>query len=151
MTVQPSEDLERELRDPEFAAYYGADQAKLQLAFSLVNAREKIGLTQKQVAERLDVSQPYVAKLEKGDANPTIGRIGSMLALLGLRLLADTEPLLPEPMPSFASYVNALASHQPTIEGDVFSAEVVPEGDYYPWSRARGGRPEPVVTGGATR
>jgi transcriptional regulator with XRE-family HTH domain len=97
MSPETREDLEKELQDPEFASYFGADQAKTQLAFTLVNTRNELNLTQKEVADKLKVSQPYVAKLERGDANPTIGRVGSMLAQLGLRLRTRTEPLLPKP------------------------------------------------------
>lgn len=98
MATETREDLEQELKDLEFASYYGADQAKIQLAFTLVDARDQLNLTQKEVADNLKVSQPYIAKLERGDANPTIGKIGSMLAQLGLRLNMKTEPLLPQPV-----------------------------------------------------
>jgi len=100
MLTETREDLEKEIQDPEFASYFGADQAKVQLAFTLVDTREQLKLTQKEVADKLKVSQPYIAKLERGDANPTIGKIGSMLALLGLRLRTQTEPLLPQPISS---------------------------------------------------
>ncbi len=99
MSMEPIEDLKLELQDPEFARFYGADQAQVQLALTLVAVRSKLGLTQKGIADKLETSQPYIAKLEKGDANPTIGKIGSMLALLDLRLVTGTAPLKPEPMP----------------------------------------------------
>lgn len=100
-------DLEKELQDTEFASYYGADQAKIRLAFTLVEARNRVNLTQKEVADTLKVSQPYIAKLERGDANPTIGKIGSMLAQLGLRFNMQAEPLLPQPVaPDIVFQVN---------------------------------------------
>ena len=98
MAVETRQDLEKELQDPEFASYYGADQAKIQLAFTLVDTRNQLNLTQKEVADKLKVSQPYIAELERGSANPTIGKIGGMLALLGLRLHTRTELLLPQPV-----------------------------------------------------
>jgi len=105
MSMEPIEDLKLELQDPEFARFYGADQAQVQLALTLVAVRSKLGLTQKGIADKLETSQPYIAKLEKGDANPTIGKIGSMLALLDLRLVTGTAPLKPEPMPFSAGLV----------------------------------------------
>ena len=92
--MEPREDLKRELQDPEFAKFYGADQARIQLALTLVATRSKLGLKQKEIAAKLGASQPYIAKLEKGDANPTIGKIGSMLALLDFRLVIQVAPLL---------------------------------------------------------
>ena len=89
------EDLERELRDPEFARGFGAARANSSFALTLANARLQAGLTQKELAEKVGVSQAYIAKLEGGDANPTLGRIGSLLAVLGLSLVTDVTTLSP--------------------------------------------------------
>lgn len=165
MTMTPREDLERELQDPEFAAYYGADQAKVQLALTLVDARDTLGLTQKEVANKLGASQPYVAKLEKGDANPTIGKIGSMLALLGLRLVTQTEPLLPEPISPGTIYAQLTSSRRfvgtaagITLEGawllpaerGVLSATAVPADDFF-WTEAVSRRPDLIPAGGTVQ
>jgi predicted transcriptional regulator len=44
----------------------------------------------------LGISQPYLAKLESGEANPTVGRIGRILAILGFKVSASLEPLIEE-------------------------------------------------------
>ena len=167
MTMTPREDLERELQDPEFAAYYGADQAKVQLALTLVDARDRIRLTQKEVANKLGVSQPYVAKLEKGDANATIGKIGSMLALLGLRLVTQTEPLLPEPISPVTIYMKLTSSRRLAgtaagitfedegawllfTERDVLSATAVPADDFFP-TETVSRRPDLILAGGTVQ
>ena len=89
------EDLERQLGDAEFAREFGAAQAKSSLALTLAEARRKAGLTQKELAVRAGVSQAYIAKLEGGEANPTLGRVGSLLAVLGLSFTTNTVPLSP--------------------------------------------------------
>ncbi len=89
------EDLQRELRDPEFRKLYGAAEAKSELAVAVADARHSLGLTQDEMARKVGASQPYIAKLEGGEANPTIGVIGSILATLHLRLTMDIAPLLP--------------------------------------------------------
>lgn len=109
MTIEPREHLKLELANPEFAEEYGADQAQTLLALALVGSRHKLKLTQQDVANRVGASQPYIAKLERGDANPTIGKIGGMLALLGLRLCFYTEDLLGE-SPQVNVQTTALAS-----------------------------------------
>lgn len=101
MPEMPREDLERDLRDPEFAKLYGAAAAKTEFAVVFARARRSLGITQDGIADKLGLSQPYIAKLEGGDANPTIGAIGSLLAVLGLRLAMNTEPLLSYPTPPF--------------------------------------------------
>ena len=91
-------DLEERLRDPEFAGEFGSAQARSALAVTLAQAREEKGVTQSELAGRLNVSQAYVAKLEGGEANPTFGRIGRFLASMGLRLTTGTARLSPYPV-----------------------------------------------------
>ncbi len=92
----PTEDLIQELKDPEFARLYGAEQAKMEIGMTLTKIRKSLRLTQAQLSVRLGVSQPYVAELESGEANPTVAKIGSLLAALNLRLVAQTLSLAPE-------------------------------------------------------
>ena len=56
---------ERLLSDPETRAIYEEEAAKSELWLQLVEARQKAGLTQRQMAERLGVSQAQVARIEK--------------------------------------------------------------------------------------
>jgi len=91
------DDLEEELKDPESAKIFGAAQAKSSFALTLADARAKLGLTQKELAARAGVSQAYIAKLEGGEANPTLERIGSLLAVLRLSLTTGTTTLSPYP------------------------------------------------------
>jgi len=97
MTRTFESDLKQELQDPEFAKMFGAAQAKSSFAITLAEARRQLNLTQHQLAARLGVSQAYIAKLEGGEANPTLERIGSLLAVLGLSLTTDTTTLSPYP------------------------------------------------------
>ena len=90
------DEIIKELKNPDFMREYGAEMAKLAFAVALVNARFEKKLTQKQLAEKLHKSQPYIAKLEGGEANPTLETIGSLLGLLDLRLVIDIKPLVPE-------------------------------------------------------
>jgi len=87
------EDLERRLQDIEFAREFGAAAAKTDFALTLAKARRIRQVTQADLANLLGTSQAYIAKLERGDANPTIGRIGELLAVLRLRLSTNTIPL----------------------------------------------------------
>ena len=104
MNRTPRQDLIDRLKDPEYAKLYGAEQAKVDFAITLAKARKSADLTQKGLSEKLGISQPYVAKLEGGEANPTLGTIGSLLATLGYQLVTQTAPLSPEPiLPSIES------------------------------------------------
>jgi transcriptional regulator with XRE-family HTH domain len=101
MTRTFREDLEQKLQDPEFAKIFGAAQAKSSFAITLAEARRQLNLTQQKLAARLGVSQSYIAKLEGGEANPTLERIGRLLAVLGLSLITDITTLSPYPETSY--------------------------------------------------
>lgn len=51
--------------NPEYKAVYQEEAAKKELWLQLVEARLSVGLTQAEVAKRLGVSQPQVARFEK--------------------------------------------------------------------------------------
>ena len=95
MTRTFEDDLRKKLQDPESARIFGNAQANTSFAITLAFARKKLGVTQKELAERAGVSQAYIAKLEGGEANPTLGRIGSLLAALGLSLTTGVTALDP--------------------------------------------------------
>jgi len=65
------DDLDRHIAkecasSPEFKAEYEAERALLEL----IRARQQANLTQKEVAEALHVSQPYIAQIENGSRKP---------------------------------------------------------------------------------
>ncbi len=95
MTRTPSEDLLKELKDPEYARRYGDEMAKVDFGITMTNARKNLDLTQRGLAEKLGIKQPYIARLERGEANPTLGAIGRLLAAISLRLVTGTAPLQP--------------------------------------------------------
>jgi transcriptional regulator with XRE-family HTH domain len=98
MAATPTDDLLERLKDPEYAKLYGEENAKVDFAITLTKARKSLNITQRSLAEKLGISQPYVAKLEGGEANPTLGTIGRLLAAISLRLVTGTAPLMPEPV-----------------------------------------------------
>ena len=61
---------ERMMRDdPEYRREYEALEEEFVLIAAMLDARRKAGLSQAQVAERMGVKQPVVAKLEGGKSN----------------------------------------------------------------------------------
>ena len=57
---------ERALSDPEVRAEYDALKPEFALFEELLRARKRAGLTQAEVAERMDTKPPAVARLESG-------------------------------------------------------------------------------------
>ena len=100
------------LEDIEYRREFGSETAKLEAAAALADAREAAGMTQSALAERANVSQAYIAKLERGDANPTIGHIGRLLACMGLKPSVSVAPL----EPPAASIEHTLQRHPETLQ-----------------------------------
>lgn len=90
-----SSGIGRRLADLEYRREYGSENAKFETAVALVQVRELAGLTQAALAEEAGVSQAYIAKLERGDANPTVGQLGRMLAAIWFQPKIAWEPLTP--------------------------------------------------------
>ena len=60
----PKAALKRDLRDPDFRAAWESIQDEFTALDVLLEARRRAGLTQEQVAARMGVSQPALARVE---------------------------------------------------------------------------------------
>ena len=60
--------------------------ARLAAVIIVRRRRAKLGLTQKQLAKRLGVSQQQVAKLEDPDNNSSLASIEKAMQAVGIRL-----------------------------------------------------------------
>lgn len=77
--------LKSKLKDTEFRIGYEEVKMHLKIAALIEEMRIKSGLTQAQLAKKANVSQPMIARLEKGDQDrtPTLSTINKVLAALG--------------------------------------------------------------------
>lgn len=72
------------LADPEKLAIYEEEASKSELWLQLIEARRTTGLTQKQMADRLGVSQAQVARIEKESYDAyTLNTLRRYVAALG--------------------------------------------------------------------
>lgn len=93
-------------------AEFGAEGVRLRFAFALLNARESVGMTQSELADVCGVSQAYISKLESGEANPTIGKIGAIFAAMWMQPTIGFEPMMRERRKGVASDVSDDISRQ---------------------------------------
>jgi transcriptional regulator with XRE-family HTH domain len=107
--------IAEDLGDNEVRLAYGEELAKLDFALALAKARKESDLTQQQLAEQLGVSQAYVARLESGLANPTVGKVGSIFASLWKRPSISLDSLVRQ-KEQIASLPNGPVGH-PTTTG----------------------------------
>lgn len=83
--------------DPEFAAEWGRLALARMVAVQLIGYRADRGLSQRQLAERLSVSQPRVVELESGEKNPQIETLVKITAATGIEFAIDIAPVGREP------------------------------------------------------
>lgn len=66
MAIQVRDKHKEWLNDPEYAQAYEALEQEFSIARALIQARGEVGLTQVEVAQRMGISQPAVARIEAG-------------------------------------------------------------------------------------
>ena len=87
------EELRKEwMQDPEFVKEYEALRPEFELAGAIIDARAQAGMTQEQLAERMQVKQPFVARLESGTPNTTIKTLQRIAEATGSHLKVSFEP-----------------------------------------------------------
>lgn len=106
--------LAEELRaEPEFRAEWQRLAPARAFAVMLIRYRSDHGLTQRQLAVKLGISQPRVAKLESGEHNPGIDTIVNVVRTLGVEFCLDVAPA-----GSKSTFITARARKRGTVVHD---------------------------------
>jgi ribosome-binding protein aMBF1 (putative translation factor) len=80
-------DLHREwMKSPSYRRKYEGLAAEYDLARAVIRARVGAGLTQEQLAERMETSQSVVARLESGRVRPSTQTLERVASATGTRL-----------------------------------------------------------------
>src|SRR5690349_8583393 len=80
------------MREPKYRKAYEAQEEEFALAAAMVQARNRAGLTQQQLAKKMGTTQPVVARLEGGRTRPSYRTLERLAAATGSRLLVRLEP-----------------------------------------------------------
>ncbi len=78
--------------DPEFRAEWERTALARAVAVAVVGYRAEHDLSQRELAERLGMKQPQVARLELGEVNPGIDTLMRISAQLGIEFTIDVRP-----------------------------------------------------------
>jgi DNA-binding XRE family transcriptional regulator len=79
------------LKDKKFLKVAGLLEPEFILADSLIKARKKKKLTQKQLARRIGTKQPVISKLETANSRPSISLLKRIAQALDSRLTVKFE------------------------------------------------------------
>ena len=84
------DDLDRyhaeQMQDPEYAAEYERLEPVYDIISAIAVARAEQDLTQRELAERCGMKQSAFARLESGNANPTLKTLQQVAKGLGKKL-----------------------------------------------------------------
>lgn len=81
------------MRDPEFRAEFERQEPAFAAAFALAQARNRAGLTQKELATRLGTSQSQIARIESGRHVPSVRMIQRYASALGCTIRIELVPV----------------------------------------------------------
>jgi transcriptional regulator with XRE-family HTH domain len=83
--------------DPEFRAEWERTALARAVAVAVVRHRAERGLSQRDLARVLEMEQPQVARLERGDVNPGMDTLMRVASGLGIEFTIDVRPANAKP------------------------------------------------------
>ena len=84
--------LEKQLKDEEFRKEYETIQPEIDIIKALVDARNSLNLTQKELAERTGINQADISKIENGTRNPSLNLLKRLADGMGMTLKIEFIP-----------------------------------------------------------
>ena len=84
---------ERWSKDPAYRQAYDALEEEFALAAVIAEARGKAGLTQEEVAKRMNTTQSNIARLEAGRTTPSTRTLEKFADAVGARLKISFEAI----------------------------------------------------------
>lgn len=90
MTRKTWDEVKRERADsPARRRGYERAERTIRLALEIHELREKRGLSQRELAERLGTTQSAVARLEAGNVSPSLPTLDKVAEALGVELVVS--------------------------------------------------------------
>ena len=82
----------RWLKNPKYRKSYDALHDEFALARAVIEARKAAGLTQLELAQKMGTTQPVVARLEAGNARPSLRTLERLAEATGSKLVIALQP-----------------------------------------------------------
>ncbi len=78
--------LKESLKDPKIKVEFDRLQPEFAVIRAMIDARVKKGLTQEKLAQKIGTKQSVISRLERGNANPSIGFLKKLAQALNSHL-----------------------------------------------------------------
>ena len=91
--IPVDEAIARWEKDPDFRTADAAVEDEFALVTMILRARAAAGLTQEELAARMDTTQGAIARLESGASMPSTRTLKKLAAATGHKLKISLEPL----------------------------------------------------------
>lgn len=88
------------MKDAEYRREYDALEEEFAFVQALIEARTQAGLTQEELAARMETSQSAIARLESGRAKPSARTLERLAQATNTRLHISFQPKGPAAQPS---------------------------------------------------
>ena len=85
--------LKQELENPEFRKEYLATRAHTDLILAMLEARERLHLTQNDISALTGISQADISRIENGNANPSLKTIAKLAEAFGMCVRLQFVPI----------------------------------------------------------
>ena len=80
------------LKEPKYRKAYKALEEEFALASTVIDVRNRAGLTQHELARKMGTTQPVVARLESGRSRPSMRTLERLAKATGSRLVISFTP-----------------------------------------------------------
>jgi predicted transcriptional regulator len=78
--------LDRQMKNPEFAAEWERQRPELEYARAIIAARMEQNLTQAELARRTGIRQSNLSRIENGNCSPTVATLRQIANGMGKTL-----------------------------------------------------------------
>jgi transcriptional regulator with XRE-family HTH domain len=80
------------MKEPKYRKAFEALEEEFVLASAVIDARNRAGLTQQELARKMGTTQPVIARLESGRTRPSMRTLERVAKATGSRVLIRFEP-----------------------------------------------------------
>ena len=84
--------IEEQMKDPAFRKEWEALQPEMAIVKAMIDARERTGMTQKELSDKTGITQADISRLENGNANPSLKTLQRLAEGMGMTLKLEFVP-----------------------------------------------------------